>query len=264
MEYKAKKCPICGSFDIVEISNESIHDNVFYKYGCNACLEVFSTKNDFLEKERNSKINNKSNILSPNEIFKRNINNIISIRCNHNDSIKCGTGILIGNGYVLTNKHVVLDSNDNDDIIDLCDTFIGMGEFISSCELEFVYADKDNDIALLHSDKLEGKISFSNDSIETGDVIYAIGNSKGYGLCIVNGLVSDNARIINKKEYIMVSAPTTKGNSGGPLLNSYGDLVGMITMGDSVIQTMNYAIPVSTLVNFIKKASLTEELNINI
>ncbi len=264
MEYKAKKCPICGSIDIVEINKEYIYDNVFYKYGCNACLEVFSTKRSFLEKEKNKSLSN-NNILSPNEIFKMNINNVISIRCKHNEIIKCGTGILIGNGYVLTNKHVVIGNSSNtNDIIDLCDTYICNGEAISSCELEFIYADKENDIALMYSDMLKGQISFSNEAVETGDSIYAIGNSKGHGLCIVNGLVSDKSRIINKKEYIMISAPTTNGNSGGPLLDSKGKLVGMITLGDEVVQTMNYAIPVSVLVSFIRRAIDTEELNIRI
>jgi len=139
----------------------------------------------------------------------------------------------------------------------------GESEHILPHELEFVYFDKVKDIALMHSDKLNSKINFSDGHVDTGERVYAIGNSKGYGLCIVDGLVSDNSRTVNGNEYIMISAPTTNGNSGGPLLNSRGELIGMVTAGDANVKTMNYAIPLKDILEFLDRVSKSEGINFN-
>ena len=267
MEYKAKSCPICGSTSIKIISNEIEEENVFYFYKCNSCCENFSTKKAYIEKKKNSQLSKKTpnafgEDISPKEIFKMNIGNIIEIRSTKGNLVNSGTGILIGNGYVLTNKHVITsETSDDSAFIDLCDSFMCESEFVSPHELEFVFADKEKDIALMRSDKLKAKILFSSCPVETGDRVYAIGNSKGYGLCIVDGLVSDNSRFINGDEYIMISAPTPNGNSGGPVLNSKGELIGMVTAGDTKVQTMNYAIPLKHILEFLRKVSDSEGID---
>ena len=269
MEYKAKVCPICGSSSIKEISNDVEEENVFYSYKCNSCCESFSTKKSFIEKNNNLRMKEKKqnlygDDLSPRDIFRMNINNIIEINSSKGNVVCSGTGILIGNGYVLTNKHVISpEGSSESNFIDLCDDYIGESEHILPHELEFVYFDKVKDIALMHSDKLNSKINFSDGHVDTGERVYAIGNSKGYGLCIVDGLVSDNSRTVNGNEYIMISAPTTNGNSGGPLLNSRGELIGMVTAGDANVKTMNYAIPLKDILEFLDKVSKSEGINFN-
>ncbi len=259
MEYKAVKCPTCGSLSIVETKKEAVEGNIYYYYKCNSCLDEFNTK-----KISNKKISNDGNELSAKDIFKNNIDKIIEIKAYKDNIVKSGTGIMLGDGYILTNKHVICDYKENDSLINLClcDYYKGEGKSTGVLNLEFVYASKVKDIALMKCENLNSCIKFAQNKVETGDQVYAIGNSRGYGLCIVDGLVSDCERVVEGVKYIMVSAPTTNGNSGGPLLNSKGELIGMITAGDSTVQTMNYAIPLSDIIAFLKKFETLEGIKI--
>ncbi len=71
------------------------------------------------------------------------------------------------------------------------------------------------------------------------------------GLSIVEGIVSDASRDVNGVEYIMHSAPVNHGNSGGPLYNSKGQVIGMIASSRKDAKNMSYAIPNSILIEFI-------------
>ena len=118
-------------------------------------------------------------------------------------------------------------------------------------------------MVLLYSDDLdENGVTFSLSEVETGGKVYAIGNSKGQGICILDGIVSDSERIISDEKYIMFSAPIVHGNSGGPVFNCNGEVIGIATLGRDDALAMNYAIPVSVVKNFIEKAKDKEEVEV--
>ena len=81
-----------------------------------------------------------------------------------------------------------------------------------------------------------------------------IGNGKGEGLSIVDGIISDTRREISGRSLIMISAPVTMGYSGGPVLNSVGEFIGMVTGGREDATAMNYAIPSLTIQKFLSEA----------
>ncbi len=139
-----------------------------------------------------------------------------------------GSGFIIDakNGYIVTNNHVVRDAEDirvtfsNDVTLDA--KLIGTDEKI--------------DIAVLQVDSSEIKlteVSFGNsDNVRVGDWILAIGNPFNLGGTVTTGIVSARARDINSgpyDDYIQTDASINRGNSGGPLFNMAGEVIGINT-----------------------------------
>ena len=116
---------------------------------------------------------------------------------------------------------------------------------------------------LLHSDELSTDgVTFCAKEVETGEKVYAIGNSKGQGICILDGIVSDSERLFGSDKFIMFSAPIVHGNSGGPVFNGNGEVIGIATLGREDALAMNYAIPVSAVNAFIEQAKAKEEVEV--
>ena len=81
-------------------------------------------------------------------------------------------------------------------------------------------------------------------------------------MSITEGLVSDRARKIGNKTKILISVPINNGNSGGPLFNMKGQVVGVVSSGKKDAIVMNYAIPVDDMIKFIKKIESEQEIKI--
>lgn len=137
-----------------------------------------------------------------------------------------GSGFIVDpSGYIVTNNHVI-DGADEITVILQDDT---------NLPAKLVGRDKKTDLALL---KVESKkpltaISWGDsDKIRVGDWIIAIGNPYGLGGSVTAGIISARARDINSgpyDEYLQTDAPINRGNSGGPMLNMDGEIVGVNT-----------------------------------
>ena len=138
-----------------------------------------------------------------------------------------GSGVIInaGKGYILTNQHVV----DNADriTVTLQDRRTAQAELIGS--------DPGTDIALLKVDmkKLTDIRLADSSQTKVGDFVIAIGNPFGIGQTVTSGIVSALDRSTpnrNKyQNYIQTDAAINQGNSGGALINSKGELIGINT-----------------------------------
>ena len=137
-----------------------------------------------------------------------------------------GSGFIIDPaGYIVTNNHVIQDAEEitvilNDDT-NLIATVVGR--------------DKKTDLAVL---KVDAKrplpaITFGDsDKSRVGDWILAIGNPFGLGGTVTTGIISARARDINSgpyDDYIQTDAPINRGNSGGPMFNMDGEVIGVNT-----------------------------------
>lgn len=137
-----------------------------------------------------------------------------------------GSGFIIDpKGYVVTNNHVIQDA----DAI----TVITHGN--TRLEAEVVGRDPKTDIAVLKV-KPQGKlasVSFGNsDKTRVGDWVLAIGNPFGLGSTVTAGIVSARGRDINSGPYddfLQTDASINRGNSGGPMFNMDGQVVGINT-----------------------------------
>ena len=136
-----------------------------------------------------------------------------------------GSGVIInaGKGYILTNHHVI-DKADKITIT-LTDR--------RTAEAEVVGTDPKTDIALLKIDlrNLTDVRLANSDQVKVGDYVIAIGNAFGIGQSVTTGIVSALNRSTfsqgKYQDYIQTDAAINKGNSGGALINSKGELIGI-------------------------------------
>ncbi|MEK3884159.1 trypsin-like peptidase domain-containing protein [Paenibacillus sp. PL2-23] len=162
-----------------------------------------------------------------------------------------GTGFFFDStGYILTNQHVIGDSDE------IRVTVQGYDEPFTAKLLGSSY---ELDLAVI---KIEGEKEFptlplgSSDDIEIGDWVVAIGNPYGFDHTITAGVLSAKERPIdiqdangerNYKHLLQTDASINPGNSGGPLLNVNGEVIGINTAVSSQAQGIGFAIPTSTI-----------------
>lgn len=158
-----------------------------------------------------------------------------------------GSGVIMRkNGYILTNKHVIQNA---DQII----VALQSGEVFSAA---LVGADNLTDLAVLkiQAENLPTIPQNSKREIRIGDVVLAIGNPLNLGQSITQGIISATGRNalteMGRQNFIQTDASINKGNSGGALVNSAGELVGINTLSlgknsDELAEGLNFAIPVS-------------------
>lgn len=139
-----------------------------------------------------------------------------------------GSGFIIDaeNGYVVTNNHVIRDAEEVR--ITLHDD--------STIPAEIIGRDEKIDIAVLKVDPKKHKlhsVKFGNsDRMRVGDWIVAIGNPFGLGGTVTSGIVSARQRDINSgpyDDYIQTDASINRGNSGGPMFDLEGNVIGINT-----------------------------------
>ena len=162
-----------------------------------------------------------------------------------------GSGFIIkDNGIVITNNHVIADAED---------ILVRAGE--KEYKAKLIGADPYMDIAVL---KMETKDKFKtvkfgdSDTARVGDWAVAIGNPFGLGGTVTAGIISARNRDINLTRYddfIQTDASINQGNSGGPLFNLKGEVIGIntaiIAPGQSGSIGIGFAIPANAASNVI-------------
>ena len=162
-----------------------------------------------------------------------------------------GSGFIINkNGTIITNNHVI---NNAEDIV----VRVGDKEY----EAKVLGADPYSDLAVLKIDTNEKfkPVKFGNsDKARVGDWVVAIGNPFGLGGTVTSGIISARNRDINLTRYddfIQTDASINQGNSGGPLFNLDGDVIGIntaiIAPGQSGSIGIGFAIPANAASNVI-------------
>ena len=153
-----------------------------------------------------------------------------------------GSGFIIDeNGIVVTNNHVIADAED------IIVRVNGDKEF----KAKVIGADPLSDIAVLQLDTKEKftPVKFGNsDKARIGDWVIAIGNPFGLGGTVTSGIISARNRSIGLtryEDYIQTDASINSGNSGGPLFDMKGDVIGINTaiLGRSGSIGIGFSIP---------------------
>ncbi len=136
-----------------------------------------------------------------------------------------GSGVVVtADGYVLTNEHVVGAAQKI--VVELGDG--------RSFDAKLVGADKPSDLAVLKIAAV-GLTTLplgNSDAARVGDVVFAVGNPLGIGQSVTMGIISAKGRVSGSGEgafedFIQTDAPINQGNSGGALVNTRGELVGI-------------------------------------
>ena len=157
-------------------------------------------------------------------------------------SAALGSGFIIDEkGIVITNNHVIQDAED------IIVRVNGDKEF----KAQVIGADPLSDIAVLKLDSNEKfiPVKFGNsDKARIGDWVIAIGNPFGFGGTVTSGIISARNRslgLTRYEDYIQTDASINSGNSGGPLFDLNGDVIGINTaiLGRSGSIGIGFAIP---------------------
>lgn len=176
------------------------------------------------------------------------------------DSSAAGTGIIVTeNGYVLTNKHVISGATNVSVVLD-------DGTIYENVEI--VTTDPLNDVAFLKIKDASGlKAATLGDSktLSVGQQVIAIGNALGqYQNTVTSGIISGLGRSIEASDgtgnntetlsdMIQTDAAINSGNSGGPLVNAAGEVIGINTATSSTAENMGFAIPISSVKGMLKQ-----------
>tara|TARA_Y100001980_G_C14507290_1_gene282828 strand:- start:458 stop:1237 length:780 start_codon:yes stop_codon:yes gene_type:complete len=163
-----------------------------------------------------------------------------------------GSGVIFdNNGHIITNLHV-LDSSIQLKQKLLIELYDG-----SNHEVEIIGTDRENDLAVLkiiekNIDVFPIQREREIEDIKIGETVYAIGNPQGLGQSVSMGIVSAIGRkFINKRgSFIQTDASINPGNSGGALVDSEGNLLGIINFIESTTggnQGLNFAIPIDVV-----------------
>lgn len=175
-----------------------------------------------------------------------------------------GTGFFFDKtGYILTNQHVVGESDKIEVIVQGYD---------KPFTAELLGSSYDLDLAVL---KVTGDKDFptlplgSSDDINIGDTVVAIGNPYGFDHTVTVGVLSAKERPIdiqdtqgerNYEHLLQTDASINPGNSGGPLLNLEGEVVGINTAVSSQAQGIGFAIPTSTIQDVLESLKSNVEI----
>lgn len=190
--------------------------------------------------------------LSSQAIFAKCAPSIVCITAADSENIEYyswGSGVILSSdGYIITNTH----------IIDGCDTVAVELYNGEEFDAKLVGADSLSDISVLKIDA-EGltPAQFAQTStVSVGDSVAAIGNPLGeaYRLTMTDGIISGISREVNHNGTVMnllqTNAAINEGNSGGALINSSGQVIGITNMkmvSSSGIEGIGFAIPSDTL-----------------
>ena len=101
-------------------------------------------------------------------------------------------------------------------------------------------------------------------SLNTGDDVYAIGAPKSMAYTLTKGVISAKEREIGKYKYIQTDAAINEGNSGGPLLNDEGNVIGINTLKMSDSEGIGLAIPMTVVCDFLKSLNIELDENGNV
>ena len=194
--------------------------------------------------------------MSLQDIYTQNIPSVVSIICNQQGSSSTGTGVILSeNGYIVTNAHVV------EDAVSVSVQLTDDRQFYA----DIVGSDEISDLAVLHidTDDLTPAQFGDSGSLRVGDTVVAIGDPLGVEFrgTYTNGIVSAINRDVELDGRVMTliqtNAALNSGNSGGPLINCYGQVIGINTMkigaftNSAGVEGLGFAIPSATVKDIV-------------
>lgn len=160
-----------------------------------------------------------------------------------------GSGFFVsGDGYLLTNFHVIRGEKH------IAVTRFAREESVLRRiiyrDVRIVATDPFHDLAVLKVDdedlssQLESVVFSVSEKVVTGETVFVIGNPLGLERTVTRGVISQSARNFAGKLYLQIDASVNAGNSGGPLFNEAGEVIGVVNMKVPQMEGLNFAIPI--------------------
>ncbi|MGL4549814.1 MAG: S1C family serine protease, partial [Gemmataceae bacterium] len=158
-----------------------------------------------------------------------------------------GTGFAIGGGLIVTNQHVIGEGRS---------LTVEAADGTRHDVTEVFAFDRKSDLAVLRVKALDVPPLPLGDAarLRDGQAVVAVGNPKGLKYSVVAGVVSGR-REVEGRQMIQVAIPVEPGNSGGPLVDRRGRVVGVITMKSLVTDNLGFAMPIDAVRALVAKPS---------
>ena len=198
------------------------------------------------------------NLLSANDIYEDNALGVVLLM----GDAGYGSGVIISTkGHVLTNNHVVEHNENLEAILSYQYNLDGYEEYVHS--IEIIKQDKVKDLALIKINNPRTAlrpINISRKVPAIGSRVHAIGHPDLEVWSYTTGYISQIREEYewsyeDEFEHIanvyQTQTPVAEGNSGGPLLNDHGNLVGINTFGDHKNDFQNFSVTVNEIVKFL-------------
>lgn len=198
-------------------------------------------------------------VISSNLIYKQVLPSVVCVTADQgNGSASVGSGVVVtASGYIVTNFHIIEGG---------VSIQVSMLSTQDSYDAQVVGYDQELDLAVLKVDanNLTPAKLASSDQLSVGDTVYAIGNPMGYlHGTMTEGIISSPTRTVQvdgkDMDVLQTSAALNSGNSGGALVNAYGQVVGITTAkitgieNDTVIEGLGLVIPISDALPFLNQ-----------
>lgn len=177
-----------------------------------------------------------------------------------------GTGFAVGNSYIVTNNHVAIEAK----TINVKGV---KGDMNTGYAAEVVATDKINDIAILRITESQftgfGTIPYAIQQrmADVGEDIFVLGypltQALGNEIKLTNGIISSRTGYQGNISTYQMSAPVQPGNSGGPMFDNKGNVIGIVVAGVPGAENVGYAIKTSYLKILIESAGLNIKLPAN-
>ncbi|MBE7500273.1 MAG: trypsin-like peptidase domain-containing protein [Verrucomicrobiales bacterium] len=168
-----------------------------------------------------------------------------------------GSGFFINEaGYLITNFHVI--EGETQISVEVYHRESNQLERRSYKEVRIIAMNKFRDLALLRVED-GGRRTFvavplgQTDTLAVGERVFAIGSPLGLERTVTEGIISTKTREMRGDLYLQTTAPINQGNSGGPLFNLRGEVVGVTNMKITFSEGLGFAIPVEEVRNFLKR-----------
>ena len=169
-----------------------------------------------------------------------------------------GSGVIISSdGYILTNNHVVNSTSSSSfyELGNASKITVTLYNDDTEYEAEIIGTDEQTDLAVIKIDKddLTAAELGDSDSVQVGEFCMAIGNPLGLGTTVTDGIISAVNREVtdedgNTYNAIQTNAAINSGNSGGALVNSQGQVIGINTLkvSGNGVEGVGFAIPINS------------------
>ena len=186
------------------------------------------------------------------ELFKKHVDSIvlIGVVTKRNKVSRVGSGFFVSeDGYIVTNYHIVEKA---------INIFVKLKSNHAYSSVRVVGFDAAKDIAILKIDDNGFKpVTLGNSNhLEIGQKVVTIGNPLGLENTVTDGLIS-SIRQGEGTKLLQISVPLSNGNSGGPLFDLKGEVVGITTAAYAKGQNLNFAVPINYIKPLLRKTNYT-------
>ncbi|NLA87870.1 MAG: trypsin-like serine protease [Clostridiales bacterium] len=208
--------------------------------------------------------------MSAEEIYAMAVNQVVGVNSERKTNVfgaptsgaVSGSGFIISSdGYIVTNYHVVSYAAEQGFSLTV------MSRDGKSYPAQIIGSEPDNDLAVIKIDAtgLDAVTIGSNDNMKVGEEVYAIGNPLGeLDYTMTSGIVSALDRIIRVDESTSINmfqfdAAVNQGNSGGPVYNSRGEVIGIVAAkyASTGIEGLGFAIPIDDARDIVEQLMTT-------